>query len=73
MKCMRWSVRYCLEDVFLTAAYTSHPLLSACSTRKDPMNPLAPVMSIDVVMLSAKIVNGKERAKESEFFSTFAV
>ena len=46
MKLMRGSVKNWRELVPRTAAHVSNPLRRASSTIKEPMNPLAPVISI---------------------------
>jgi hypothetical protein len=46
MKCIRSSFRKAFELLFLMAAHVSKLCLSASSTMKEPMKPLAPVMGI---------------------------
>ena len=54
MKWIRSSCKNSLELLFRTAAHVSKPLLSASSTMKEPMKPLAPVISI-LGFMGAKI------------------
>ena len=62
MKWMRSSCKKAFELLLRTAAHVSKPRFKASSTIKEPMKPLAPVMSIFGFM-RAKVQRRKRKTK----------